>query len=265
MGTGASYTPLPFDSKDAALAAGKSEEEIIAWIAANTPANYIGYEPRPESTESSGQFIWLTGGTGSGKSTIAGELKKTGNFIFYEGDCFMFHLNPYRDTAPNGAGGGSPLLPERLKGIPRGRIQVCKRALNDGFMKISQGASVDFSVWADFYKELCADVLRERERLGPGWNFVIANAVYTVQTRDLVRQILGPELKFVVLDIDVELQSERIASRFGMPLTAAPGMKKCCKGFEIGREDEVNTCSVKVEREKTLEHITEEVLAVLEQ
>jgi hypothetical protein len=48
-----------------------------------------------------GPLVWLTGGTGStgsGKTTLGAQLKITGAFPCYEGDCFMFHLNQYRDT-----------------------------------------------------------------------------------------------------------------------------------------------------------------------
>ena len=110
----------------------------------------------------------------------------------------------------------------------------------DGYLKITQGQEVSFTVWENFYQDLCNDILLERERHGKGWNFVVANAIYTRQARDLVQKLLGSAVLFVVLDIDVQQQSERIASRFGMPVTAAKSMEKYCRGFETGDAKEIN-------------------------
>lgn len=226
------------------------------------PATYASqYEPRLLSTPQSGKFIWISGGTGSGKTTISELLRDTGDYVYYEGDCFMFHLNPYTDTVPNGAGGGTPLLPERLKDLPAERNATCKRALNEGFLKIVHGRDVPFSIWEDFYLELCADVKRERERLGPGWNFVVAQAVYTRQARDLIRDQLGPDLSLVVLDVDKELQAERLAGRFDMPASAASNLMKVCQGFEPAVEDEPRTFDIKVTRDKTVVDVLGEVQA----
>ena len=150
-------------------------------------------------------------------------------------------------------------------GIPEATVEACRRVMSEGYMKIGEGQEVEFSVWENFYKLLCADVIAERERLGPGWNFVVAQAVYTRQARDLIRTLLGPDLKFVVLDVDKVLQSERMASRFNMPPEAAPGLLKYCNGFEAATEDETSTLGLSVGHETTQEHVAQAVLAFMNQ
>eukprot|EP00927_Polykrikos_kofoidii_P057595 TRINITY_DN51744_c0_g1_i1.p1 TRINITY_DN51744_c0_g1~~TRINITY_DN51744_c0_g1_i1.p1 ORF type:complete len:286 (+),score=45.37 TRINITY_DN51744_c0_g1_i1:118-858(+) len=221
------------------------------------------FRPAPADGASPGSLLWITGPTGSGKSTVSSVLKNMGNFINYEGDCFMFHLNPYKDTVPNIAGGGTPLTPERLQGIPQERIVACDDALKKGFMKIVSGVSVDVVIWEAFYTHMCADIVRERQRFGPGWHFVVSQAVYTRAARDFIRSQL-PDVNFVVLDIDADLQSKRLAARFGMPESAAANMKQHCKGFEGKDEDEVTPAvGLRVEANKTPEQMAEEVLVFL--
>ena len=232
-----------------------------AEIAAPYPCEY---QPRPTPVVPAGSLVWITGPTGSGKTTVATVLKQTGNFINYEGDCFMFHLNPYTDTVPNGAGtgGGTPLAPERLKSIPQDRIVACDDALKQGFMKVVLGAKVDFVIWETFYTQMCADIVKERQRFGPGWHFVVSQAVYTRAARDLIRRLLV-DVNFVVLEIDTELQSKRLAARFGMSESAADNMKKHCQGFERKEENETNTIGLTVEKNKTPEQMATEVLLFL--
>ena len=192
------------------------------------------YGPRPSAADGRGSLVWVNGGTASGKSAIGACLKASADWAWYEGDCFLFHLNPYTDRAPNGSVGGgeasTPLAPERLEGIPPATVAACARAL-EGFERVAAGAgsSVEDAVWEAFYTALCADVLAERARLGPGWNLAVGGAVLTRASRDLVRRLLGPALRFVVIDIEAGLQAERLRERYGLPAEAHGALEGRCR------------------------------------
>merc|ERR1711997_733173 len=83
--------------------------------------------------------------------------------------------------------------------------------MDEGYINMLSGKEVDQAVWANGYGMMCDDIIRERNKLGGDW--VINQAVYTRAARDVVRKKLGPNLKFVALDMDPELQSKRLAKR----------------------------------------------------
>ena len=45
--------------------------------------------------ENQGKFVWLTGSPGSGKSTVAHLMSKEAGYVYYEGDCAEYFLNPF--------------------------------------------------------------------------------------------------------------------------------------------------------------------------
>ena len=164
------------------------------------------YNPQPDQI---GNILWISGLSGMGKSTTARLLQEKEGFVNYEGDCFLLGLNPYVGAAPEGP---SPLGTRSLTGISKKRRDVCKLALNKGYMQIFEGNAVDPKIWEDFYNLLCEDILKERGKLGGKW--VINQAVYTRAARDIIRDRLGDDLTMVVLESGEEnLQVERLAIR----------------------------------------------------
>merc|ERR1719228_2351200 len=77
-----------------------------------------------------GKIIWISGLSGMGKTTTAKLLQETEGFVNYEGDCFLYGLNPYVGASKKGPTyfGVRP-----LSGIPQKRKEICRLALEEGY------------------------------------------------------------------------------------------------------------------------------------
>ena len=151
-----------------------------------------------------GKLVWISGAPGSGKSTTARRMMETEGFVYYEGDCFMSNKNPYLPLQDNSAI-DALIAAKALRGIPNARKEAMGTALKE-WSKFKKGEE-DYNL-EEFYTLLCDNIITERERVGGDW--VVAQAVPTRKLRELVRSILGPDLVFVVLDLEKGLQEERL-------------------------------------------------------
>lgn len=70
-----------------------TEDELLAKYEQGEFYNELStldYKPKPK-----GKLIWVSGSPGSGKSTVGLTLSKGHDFVYYEGDSFLLHTNPY--------------------------------------------------------------------------------------------------------------------------------------------------------------------------
>ena len=100
----------------------------------------------------------------------------------------------------------------------------------DVFYKLMSGEDFDKDLLKKYYKEMGEDIKREKERIGG--SFAIAHVVLFKETRDLLRyihidsglimrifrtvfnrDILGPDLIFVILDMTQEDRRNRVLKR----------------------------------------------------
>ena len=98
------------------------------------------------------------------------------------------------------------------------RIEACNAGLV-AFTKLLKDEEVDEEALVKCGEILCDDIRRERERIGGDW--AVAMVVHTRRMRDFFRSRLGPDLTFVVLDMDWEDVVERLRSRHGYDETVA--------------------------------------------
>ena len=172
----------------------------------NAPTSH--YKVRPDNV---GKLLWITGRPGTGKSTIAQHISKTLGYVYYEGDAFFGLVNPYIPPNKNeliSAVGQQT----RLKGIPQERLNVLAK-YSAAFKSMRYGQDFDMSSLEAGYDEMCKDIIRERARIGGDW--VIAHSAKTKSLRDYIRKKLGPDLIFVALDMNKELQMRRLEHRHG--------------------------------------------------
>ena len=226
------------------------------------PADDIPNTYNPKQDQA-GTILWLCGSTGMGKTTTAKILQAEEGFIYYEGDCFMFGLNPYVGAAPKGT---TQFGTKALSGIPSERTEVCRVTLVEGYTKLLKGEEVNDKIWEDFYELLCKDILREREKLGGNW--VVTQAVYSRTARDIIREKMGDSLILVVLETEEEdLQIERLARRASKKeiLTAEEleSSKKKMSGFvgyhDTVEDDEPNTFKIVVTGDMTPKDVAKKV------
>jgi len=169
--------------------------------AENPPNNY--------SPKAMGKILWISGMSGMGKTTTAKLLQKKEGFVNYEGDCFIYGLNPYVGAAPEGS---SFFGTRNLSGISQKRKDVCKASIEKGYTEIFKGNSVDPKIWEDLYDLICEDILKGRAKIGGDW--VVGQAVYTKAAREYIGKKLGADLTMVVLESGEEnLQLDRLATR----------------------------------------------------
>ena len=64
-----------------------------------------------------------------------------------------------------------------------------------------------------FLKMMGDNIVTERPRLGG--NFAIAQAIFSRSQRDMLREIVGPDLHFMVLSMTKETQDKRLKARHG--------------------------------------------------
>ena len=155
--------------------------------------------------DSPGKLLWISGLTGTGKSTVSLHLKNEYGYILYEGDCFAAGYNPYVGSAPKAL---TPHGTRKLSGISKQRTLVCQRFLEESVVKSKMDDSKNLDVCKEFFELMCDDIVKERMRLGGDW--VVNHGLYSKEARAIVKQKLGSVLQLVVLDMSIEHQAKRL-------------------------------------------------------
>ena len=184
-----------------------SQDEVKAIQEAGDPVEAPSC-PHNLNPGSPGKLIWLTGPPGAGKSTTGHTLSKLKNFVFYEGDCFFMHTNPYvpLDVNPTDA-----LMKQKpLKGMSKTRLEAAIKG-TETFMDITKGLNYEKAKY--MYEEMAKDILKEKQRIGGDW--VVAQAVPSKALRDEISKILGKDVIHVTLNLSKEAQKKRLVDRHG--------------------------------------------------
>jgi len=211
------------------------------------------YKLQPENQ---GKLIWFSGAPGMGKSTTAQILARENGYVYYEADCFGMLKNPY---IPLDVENPSmyQLKMKSLKGPGADERRALSKLMHELLGPIMQGKEFDNGKFIQIYKAMSEDIRKEKERIGGDW--AVAHVVLKRESRDLIREILGPQLIFVILSMPKEDRQKRIKGRHFGDENASHMMDVFEKQCEPGQEGEPNTINVSVTGDMTREQVVEEV------
>lgn len=203
--------------------------------------------PQPENQ---GCIFWLCGPPGSGKSTICQLMARTQEYIYYEADSAGQFINPFTDiNAENPTVASYKSKP--LKGIPR---DVAQEVLAIPYVQAATSKDIDEKM-KPFYKVMAEDITRQKERLGG--TFAVAHAVAKRKSRDFLRQLIGPDLIFIVLDLTPECLMDRLKARHGE--ASSDVYNHVLEIYEPAAEDEENALNVAVDSTMSIEEVLQDL------
>jgi len=159
-----------------------------------------------------GKLVWLSGAPGMGKSTSAQYLAKDHGFVYYEADAFGLLQNPFNNLESD-----NPSLATSAQRVLRGpgaeeRAEITRTAMPI-FQKIFVGemAALDHEAMGAYYAAMARDIKTQRGRIGGDW--AVAHVVLYKEWRDIMREILGPDLIFINLKMSLEEKNKRLLKR----------------------------------------------------
>ena len=122
----------------------------------------------------------------------------------------------------------------------------------------------DGSAMEPFYMVMAEDLVKQRNRLGGDW--AIAQAVFSRKQREYLRQQLGPNLVFVVLNLTKECQKKRVESRHGDSLGEdfLVVLEKYAELCEPAGEDEENAYNLDIDENMTRDDVIKKLLDIVE-
>jgi len=200
-----------------------------------------------------GPIYWLSGPPGSGKSTTCYLMAKERGYVYYEADSIANLINPFTDTnidTDNISIAGFQNPP--LKNVPK---DIALAVLTTNFFKN------DFKDDKLPFLRIMGDhIVQQKKRLGG--TFAAAFAVATRTGRDFVRQLVGPDLVFIVMNITAECQADRLKSRHGEG-QGGDFLETAFKNFQPAGEDEPRTYNLDIEKGDSKEEVLRKAFEIV--
>ena len=130
-------------------------------------------------------------------------------------------------------------------------------------MKMWQGTFEGIEEQLEPFLRLMANhIANERQRLGG--DFAVAQAIFSHKQRSLLREIIGPDLVFIVMNMSKESQLKRLQKRHGddMDNSFMEVLFKYADMCEPAREDEINAFNVNITEDMSREDVVKRILEI---
>lgn len=213
--------------------------------------------PKPDHK---GKVIWISGNTGSGKSTTCQLMAREKGFTYYEADCTSQLVNPFTDVNADNPTVAS-FMSKPLKGLPKETAEALLYSVAGMTKMFETGDFEGFGeVTKPLYKFMADDIARQQKRLGG--TFAVAHAVARRESRDYIRSLMGPDLVFIVLDTTLECMRERLSARHGGSFDDEK-FAEAKKIYEVAGSDEENAYNVTIEKGMDKQDVLKAVLEVI--
>ena len=133
-------------------------------------------------------------------------------------------------------------------------------AASQEFKKMMKG---NFDNYADklqpLYKNMGHDIVKQSKRLGG--DMIIAQAVFSRDQRDYLREIVGSKLIFLVFNMNKDCQMKRVTQRTpGIGQKYLQILYNYAEKCEPAAKDEINTYNLTITEEMTREDVKKTVL-----
>ena len=209
-------------------------------------------------------------------------MARESDYVYYEADCTPSMINPFTDIhADNPSLASFAARPLKvlpfcflwisifdeqkvisLKEVPEDIAEECLTSFSQ-FEKASTQPDLKQEEFdklaAPYYKIMSDDIAKQKKRLGG--TFAVAHAVATPGSRDYLRKLMGPDLVFIVLNLTMECQKERLRERHGEGVgEALEGMFKL---FKPAGENEENAYNVTIDKGMSKKEVLKMVLDVV--
>uniref|UniRef100_A0A0G4F9K7 Gluconokinase n=1 Tax=Chromera velia CCMP2878 TaxID=1169474 RepID=A0A0G4F9K7_9ALVE len=150
-------------------------------------------------------FVLICGVSGGGKTTVGEALKSKHGFCHFDGDAWMYGLDPVKQAA---------LIPtaEEMANCPESITRLRERFCTDYYLKLSAGEDPDFTAAQELYDAMAPEVLQVRAS-APESRIVLSHAVLHRRFRDFLREKLGENLVIVDLCVSPEVLRARKLKR----------------------------------------------------
>ena len=233
-----------------------SEDEVTKYIDSGDPveAPPCHYKIQPENQ---GTLLWITGAPGLGKSTTGDLLSKKENYVYYEADAFMWHLNPYIPPDADENSRENLLDQNILKGVSQEILDNVANGISQ-IMLMCQGMKYNLEKVRNLYTSMCLDIAKEQQRIGGNW--AVAQAVPTRALRDHIRSQMGKNLIFIVLHMSKEDQISRLMARHGDDENLVKQFSNIFDVFEPAGDGEPNTIHIEVTKDMSRDNVVEKII-----